>query len=268
MPLPALIEKMLMQLADAVCDHRRYPVPKDNRLQACKIIAHRGAHDNRRTLENTLAAFDGAAAAGVWGLELDIRWTRDAVPVVFHDVDLNRLYGRKERIAACTLDELKTLVPDIPSLAEVVSRFGKTIHLMIEIKGQTWPAPGIQEQRLLAALDGLTAGQDYHWLALDPEILVPFSSTTPRARLAVASGRAEFHSRWVRENNWGGICGHYLLLNDAAVQAHHHLGQQVGTGYVGSRNCLFRELNRGVDWIFSNNAVDLQRSLQEGGRKS
>ena len=104
MPLPPLIEDFLMRLADLLCDRRAYPVPEGRRLQDCKIIAHRGSHDNHRILENTMAAFDRAAEAGVWGVELDIRWTRDLAPVVFHDPDLSRLYGRPETIASFTLN--------------------------------------------------------------------------------------------------------------------------------------------------------------------
>jgi glycerophosphoryl diester phosphodiesterase len=36
----------------------------------------------------------------------------------------------------------------------------------------------------------------------------------------------------------------------------------VGTGYVRTPNCLFRELNRGVDWIFSNHAAEVQALLR------
>ena len=31
------------------------------------------------------------------------------------------------------------------------------------------------------------------------------------------------------------------------------------TGFISSKNCLFRELNRSVDWIFSNDAVKIQK---------
>ena len=32
----------------------------------------------------------------------------------------------------------------------------------------------------------------------------------------------------------------------------------MGTGFIHSRNALFRELNRGIEWIFSNRAVHIQ----------
>jgi len=34
--------------------------------------------------------------------------------------------------------------------------------------------------------------------------------------------------------------------------------QMVGTAYIKSKNSLFRELNRGVEWVFSNNAIEIQ----------
>jgi glycerophosphoryl diester phosphodiesterase len=39
--------------------------------------------------------------------------------------------------------------------------------------------------------------------------------------------------------------------------------QNLATGYVNSKNCLFRELNRGVEWIFSDNAVALQKIVNQ-----
>ena len=262
MPLPPFIERTLMHLADAFCNRRRYPVPDRLRLQTIKIIAHRGSHDNQRIMENTLAAFHRAAAAGVWGIEMDIRWTRDRVPVVFHDPDLTRLYGRPESIAAFTLNELHRQCPAIPSLADVVSRLGKKIHLMIEVKEQSWPDIRIQERCLEEVLQPLEPVQDYHLLTLDPAVLQPFTRIPSRARVAVTEGWPGFSSRWVQRHRWGGLCGHYLLVGTAMMGRHQRKRQRVGTGYIASPSCLFRELNRGVDWVFSNDAKDLQRKVR------
>jgi len=43
------------------------------------------------------------------------------------------------------------------------------------------------------------------------------------------------------------------------VQKHLEVGQKVGTGYPDSRNCMSRELNRGVNWLFSNDAGRLEQ---------
>ena len=39
-------------------------------------------------------------------------------------------------------------------------------------------------------------------------------------------------------------------------------GARWGPDYVRAPNCLFRELNRGVDWIFSNHAAEVQALLR------
>jgi glycerophosphoryl diester phosphodiesterase len=266
MPIPPFIQSSFMRLADALCSRRFYTVPDYRRLLSCKIIAHRGSHDNRLILENTLAAFDQAAGAGVWGLEMDIRWTRDRIPVVFHDSDLNRLYGRAESIAAISLNKLQRQYPAIPTLVEVVERFGKKIHLMIEVKQQSWPNVRVQEQCLEETLQSLEPVRDFHLLTLDATHLQSFSRLPARARVAVAEGWPGSASQWVRRHDWGGVCGHYLLVGKTMMGQHHKNGQQVGTGFIESRGCLFRELNRGIDWIFSNNAVDLQTAIGSSQR--
>ena len=52
-------------------------------------FAHRGVA--QAAPENTLGAFEAAAALGLEGIELDIRLSRDGVPVVVPDANLTRL---------------------------------------------------------------------------------------------------------------------------------------------------------------------------------
>jgi glycerophosphoryl diester phosphodiesterase len=55
------------------------------------LIAHRGEIGDGRDLpENTWQAELSAAAAGVTYLNMDVRWTADAVPVVLHDPTVDR----------------------------------------------------------------------------------------------------------------------------------------------------------------------------------
>jgi glycerophosphoryl diester phosphodiesterase len=70
-------------------------------------------------------------------------------------------------------------------------------------------------------------------------------------------------SEYALSQGCAGLGGHYLLLNRSLQRRHGAVGQRLGTGFPGSRNCLFRELNRGVEWIFSNNAAALQEILRK-----
>ena len=64
------------------------------------------------------------------------------------------------------------------------------------------------------------------------------------------------------ENGYAGFAGHYILMGNEVVRKHLKSGQNIGVGYPSSKNSLFRELNRGVEWIFSNDAVGLNRIFQ------
>ena len=256
------IERILPRLADALVDRWPQAVPSEERLARCRIISHRGQHDNLNRMENSIAAFESAAAAGVWGIEMDIRWTRDLWPVVFHDPDLLRVYGARRRIDEFTLPGLRRRYPAIPSLARVVAQFGNRLHLMIEIKQEPWRDQGRQVRRLEKILRPLEPGADFHLLSIHPEMLLPFSGLPPSTMVAVSTAWPGSFSRWVLDHGWGGLCGHYLPLHTAMIRRHHARHQAVGTGFPGTRNSLFRELHRGVDWIFSNDAAGLQAVVE------
>ena len=59
--------------------------------------------------------------------------------------------------------------------------------------------------------------------------------------------------------NYSGLAGHYILLTRLRLKKHKKSAQKLATGYVNSKNCLFGELNRNGEWVFSDNAVELQK---------
>jgi glycerophosphoryl diester phosphodiesterase len=236
-------------------------LPQAEVVERCRLIAHRGVHDNRRVMENTLAAFELARAAGVWGVECDIRWTADLVPVVCHDHDARRVFGRSLRIDELTFARLRRELPLIPSLEEVIAEFGGNTHLMLEIKDHGPPRWDLWAAILRRHLTGLVPGRDYHVLALAPELFAAVNFLPPRYCFPVAQTNVSALSRTSLEQGYGGLTGHFLLLDERIKQRHELAGQRIGTGFVASRNCLLRELNRGVEWIFSNNAARLQGIL-------
>ncbi len=233
--------------------------PTPAALRDCKIVAHRGEHDNTRVLENTLQSFRDARTAGVWGLECDIRWTRDLVPVIHHDAGCERLFGDPARLGSMDFDELRDRFPLIPTLGEVLSEFGGDRHLMLEVKEEHFPEPARQQQILQRMLDGLSPGEDFHILMLEPALARHVAFIPRRYCILVAQTNIVRLSRAALAGEFGGLCGHYLLLNPRMQRRHRDAGQMTGTGFIASANVLFRELNRGMEWIFSNDAVHIQQ---------
>ncbi|RLQ22655.1 glycerophosphodiester phosphodiesterase [Seongchinamella sediminis] len=259
--MKALLQGLAMDLVDAVMALIPRAVPPAAALRSCKIVSHRGEHDNRRVMENTLLAFDNARAAGVWGIECDVRWTRDQVPVICHDASAARVFGRPLLIASLSFRELREQLPAIPSLEEVVARYSGNTHLMLELKCLSPQHLAQQRQTLAAILGKVSAGEDYHVLALDPGLFTLVDFLDPGVLLPVAETNVRTLSELSLQRAYGGLAGHYLLLGEGLRRRHLAAGQHIGTGFPRSRNCLCREINRGVEWVFSNHAVYLQQQV-------
>ncbi len=115
---------------------RSAPDPLDPGPQG---FAHRGLH-GPGVPENSLAAFDAAAAIGA-GIECDLRLTADHVPIVFHDRDTQRLCGDALVCSQSHWDQLRTLRLDntdqtIPSLADLLCRVDGRVPLILELKDE------------------------------------------------------------------------------------------------------------------------------------
>ncbi len=258
-----VLQNIAMWIADRLVAAIPQRAPETGRLRSCRIVSHRGEFDNRSVLENTLDAFRRASSQGVWGLECDIRWTADLVPVICHDPDTGRVFGAAVDINQSSYAELRAQVPQVPSLAEVVAEFGGRNHLMLEIKADAYPHPQRQAEILRETLRSLCPVEDFHFLALDPALFTHVPDFPTTALLPVAELNVNRLSETALDYHMGGLTGHYLMLTRSTLLNHQTRDQQVGTGFIGSRNCLYRELNRGVDWIFSNDAVRLQKIVDE-----
>ena len=122
---------------------------KQDCVQACskeqpiKVIAHRaGALD---APENTLAAVDHAVQVGADMVEIDLRMTKDGVPVALHDETLLRTAGLDRAVCEMSIREVKELdagewfSPDfaderIPTLKELLEVAKGRIRVMLELK--------------------------------------------------------------------------------------------------------------------------------------
>jgi glycerophosphoryl diester phosphodiesterase len=118
-------------------------------------IAHRGLHGDI-VPENSLAAFEAAAETG-YPVELDVRLTADAVPVVVHDERLERLWGVDAAVGDLERSDLSgvTLLDsgeEIPTLDAVLDAVDGRVPVLVEVKNRG--RPGAVEPAVAAVLDG------------------------------------------------------------------------------------------------------------------
>lgn len=130
-----------------------------SKLLIPKVIGHRGA--KAYAPENTLASIHTAADLGIEWVEIDVKLTRDNVPVIFHDEELERctdMSGLMKDIDFKTVQELDAgswygesfLNERIPTLEDALNAIlDRRLGLNLEIK----PCPGREVETAEAALD-------------------------------------------------------------------------------------------------------------------
>lgn len=102
-------------------------------------FAHRGIYNNKEdNPENSMKAFKKAIELG-YGIELDVRLTKDKEVVVFHDHNLQRMCEDAHWVEKLTLQELndyKLLESNetIPTFKEVLKLINGQVPLLVEFK--------------------------------------------------------------------------------------------------------------------------------------
>jgi len=237
-------------------------------VDAARLVAHRGAHGPGLAQENTLAAFDLCLSAGVWGIECDIRLTRDDQPVIIHDPDCGRNFGLPDlEIATTDFAVLRAAVPEVPHLSEMLERYAGQMHLMLEIKESGADRPALPRV-IHDALSALEPERDYHLLSLLPEGLEVFSEIPEGAKVDVAWFNTADTIKRNMALKHGGMGGSLALITTPRLRRLQASGKRVGTGFVETPAALRREVNRGVDWIFTDCVLRLQPLLSSGGKPS
>jgi len=117
-------------------------------------IAHRGLHDREKgIIENSRSAFE-AAIKGGFAIECDLQLTRDGVPVVFHDDDMQRLLGIPGDIREASSDVvlrtplLGSAAGECPQtfgqlLEQVAGRTLLQVELKHQLRGKTKPLAAV-----------------------------------------------------------------------------------------------------------------------------
>ncbi len=237
-------------------------------LPELRLIAHRGAWKERGCLENTFRAFDRAREVGVWGLEFDVRFTKDDIPVVHHDETLLRTFGRPLAIESMTLSTLRHEASDVPTLAETVAEYGKSMHLMVEIKDPRDSLTDLRLKRILQPFEetSLRPEENFHFMSFDMQTLEAFNKRlglSRRSLVSIATTNTVEISDYTLTNGLKGFTCHWLMMSAAIIQRHHAIHQCCGVGFANSKKSLRREWSRGIDWVFTNEASEAVTWLDE-----
>ncbi len=230
------------------------------------VIAHRGA--SGQLAENTLPAYELAVEQRADMIEIDLHRTRDGATVVAHDEELSGLGGEGE-IADATLAQVRALDAGggerVPTLDEVLDRFGERIPFNLELKrGSRATYDGLEQAALDAVRERGLLRQTLFSSFFDP-VLERLRALAPEARLARLFSPRDPERPLERAravgaeavNPWRG------LAQPGLIEAAHAEGLAVYVFTVDEEEEMRSLLDLGVDGIFTN-FPDRLRALLPG----
>ncbi len=147
-----------------------------------KIIGHRGGQSDPAK-QNTLDSIAQAIKHKIEAVEIDVRVSRDMIPVLNHDNYVN-VGDRTLLVRTATLSELKAFKHDLATLTEVLKTAHNKVKLLIEIKPVEPIEPIIGVIKL--ALNGGFDTKNITICSFDFHILSQVKRTLPEVRIAVS----------------------------------------------------------------------------------
>jgi len=226
-------------------------------MRTVTAVAHRG--DPYRVRENTVDSLRSALQLGADAVEIDVRLTRDGVPVLLHDETLKRLWGHDRPLGSLSSDEVRGLTGGgVPTLADALAATGDG-RMMVDLPGT--PDAGAV-RRIVGVIRDCGAQERVYYCAGAPAMLavraadsaaeIALTWTTlapPRPALLDA-----VRPRWLN---------YRFGLVDRALAAHvHRDGYLVSVWTPDTRRSMRRLLDIGVDSI-TTNRVDTLCALRK-----
>lgn len=167
-------------------------MPILDRQTFLRPIAHRGLHDAAKGLvENTAPAFEAAIAKG-YGVECDLRPAAGGIPLVFHDLALDRLTAGTGLIAdlapacAAKLPFKGAAVTGILSFADFLALVAGRVPIFAEIKSE-WAEPDLAFLSEVARLAKLYR-RPLALMSFDPAVVATMKHLAPDIPRGIVSG--------------------------------------------------------------------------------
>ncbi|MER6734788.1 glycerophosphodiester phosphodiesterase [Streptomyces puniciscabiei] len=228
-------------------------------MQTVTAVAHRG--DPYRVRENTIDSLRSALGRGADAVEIDVRLTRDGVPVLLHDDTLQRLWEVGRPLGALSAEEVRGLTAGgVPTLAETLAATGDC-RVMVDLCGRVERR---MVDRVMDVVRQSGAGERVYYCA-GPEAMLAVRAADPAAEIALtwtslAPPRPALldvvRPRWLNYR--------FSLVSRELAARVHRDGYLLSVWTPDTRRSMSRLLDLGADSI-TTNRVDVLHALRDGG---
>lgn len=228
-------------------------------MQTVTAVAHRG--DPYRVRENTIDSLRSALDRGADAVEIDVRLTRDGVPVLLHDDTLERLWELGRPLAALSAEEVRGLTAGgVPTLAETLATTGDS-RVMVDLCGR------VGRRMVDRVMDVVrqSGARDRVYYCAGAEAMLAVRAADPAAEIALtwtslAPPRPALldvvRPRWLNYR--------FSLVSRELAARVRHDGYLLSVWTPDTRRSMSRLLDLGVDSI-TTNRVDVLHVLRNGG---
>lgn len=223
------------------------------------VIAHRGL--SGLEVENTDSAFIAAGERSYYGIEADVRVTKDGGFIICHDDTVEKLSGQDISVESATLEELMNIplydkhskVPgserltDLDSFISICKQYDK--QAILELKSD------FNEEEIARIID-VIADNDYidrvTFISFDYDELLCVRKLLPEQPVMYLFSEPddEMTARLARDKIDVGI--KHTSLTKKALQKFHDAGLKVNCWTVDSKNHAEMLARWGVDYITTN----------------
>ncbi|OIJ89570.1 glycerophosphodiester phosphodiesterase [Streptomyces colonosanans] len=227
-------------------------------MRTVTAVAHRGDPYLRR--ENTIDSLRSALDRGADAVEIDVRLTRDGVPVLLHDETLKRLWERDRPLTSLTSHEVRELTAGgLPTLADALAATDGS-RVMIDLPGG--PSPRAV-RRIVDAVGQCGARERVYYCAgaqtmlavraadSAAEIALTWTSLAPPRPALLDAVRP----RWLNYR--------FGLVDGELTDRVHRDGYLLSVWTPDTRRSMRRLLDMGVDSI-TTNRIDTLRMVRGG----
>uniref|UniRef100_A0A7C2VFZ8 Glycerophosphodiester phosphodiesterase n=1 Tax=Ignisphaera aggregans TaxID=334771 RepID=A0A7C2VFZ8_9CREN len=222
------------------------------------VIAHRGA--SAYEPENTLAAFKKAIDLGADAIELDVRRSREGIPVVLHDEDLKRVAGIEKKVSELTVDELKKLTvfgkEPIPTLDEVLANFGNITTIFIEVKDE-----GIEE-KIAESIKNHKVYDSVLIISFNYSVLAKIKQLIEKVEIGLLTYKYPLPTGEALKLRAFAILPRYNIISPRTVKEVHSKGLKVYTWTLNDVPTALKVIGYGVDGIATDDPA-LKRAVRK-----
>ncbi|MFI6349870.1 glycerophosphodiester phosphodiesterase [Streptomyces sp. NPDC050560] len=231
-------------------------------------VAHRG--DPYRARENTLPSLRSALDQGADAVEVDVRLTRDGVPVLLHDATLKRLWEHDAALAALSSAEVRDITDGgVPTLADALDAL--TSHDAARPAGSEPPRlmidlPGA-DRRTVRAIVGVVrdcGAEERAYYCGDAHATLPLRDVAPSAEIALTWTTSAPPRRAVLDAvapRW--LNYKFGLVGQAVAERVHRDGRLLSVWTPDTGRRMRRLLALGVDSI-TTNRIDVLCATRDG----